>query len=1068
MGVVVDGALSLHGPAMTPEVGVGSMVWTRYGKAAHMELCSVLADIKRDDALRRVTVLVPTQLCGVIVLRRLAHGVGGRSGVAGLSVLTVDRLAEQLATPSLAGRGRRPATDPVLAAAWRRALVEAPGVFGPVGVHPATVRALVAAHRELREVDDAGLDAIAGTGESIATDLVRLHRKVVGLLSDGWYDVTDLRLAAIHALRDRPQLGQEIGAVVVFLPQDLPVGAAALLAELSKAGDVRVIAALGGARGADAGVLASLGRLHHGLPEAPLVEEALAARIVHASDADDEVRCVVRMLCAALRSAPAHRVAVLYGAVQPYARLLAEHLAEAGIGWSGPGVRPTVARTLPRALLDLFGLPDHGWRRDEVLAVLSAAPLHTPDGQGVPASRWERISRIAGVVAGEDWDIRLNHYAAGQRGAADREKASEAPRAGLIARYERDAAAAEALCEFVAGLRSRLHRGACLRTWPELSGWALEMFGALVADLDGGTWLPEAEARAAEKIERTLSGLAGLGAVEATADLTALRLALDLELADDLPRHGRFGEGVLVGPLSAAVGLDVDAVFVVGLAEDLVPGQIGADAVLPDRVRCVTGGQLASLRERVDRTHRHLLAALAAAPDPVVSFPRGDLRRSSSQLPSRWLLPSLRALSGGEALPATGWHTTPGLLGSPSYAASLAATDELATGQEWRLRAVTAARSRGGSVVEALPADVVLTRAVAMLRARSSVALTRFDGDLSGLDVPDPTSGPAVSPTALEAWARCPHAYFVGRMLWVEPVQSPEERLQIGHLELGNLFHTVLDVFFTQQSRAGAIPGGAEPWTPEQRAQLAGIARQVGADLVTRGATGHPLLWRQELGRVLSDLDLLLDDDETLRAHTGRRQERSELDFGHHSVAPVEVRLPEGRVIRLRGSADRVDRAGDTITVVDYKTGHAQPYAGLSEADPTGGGLKLQLPVYAYAARAALGTPHAPVVAEYWFLRRDRGKRVTLPLSPQVERAYAEALAVITDAIASGLFPHRPPTQDSWGGDFIECPYCDPDGLGVAEHRHRWSHTRQDPRLAAYLRLVDPDAAAQVQAQAQP
>jgi inactivated superfamily I helicase len=88
----------------------------------------------------------------------------------------------------------------------------------------------------------------------------------------------------------------------------------------------------------------------------------------------------------------------------------------------------------------------------------------------------------------------------------------------------------------------------------------------------------------------------------------------------------------------------LDVVFVVGLAEELVPGRLREDALLPERVRALAPGQLAPLRDRLDRQHRQLLAALAAAPERIVSFPRGDLRRSSTRLPSRWLLPSLRVL----------------------------------------------------------------------------------------------------------------------------------------------------------------------------------------------------------------------------------------------------------------------------------------------------------------------------------------------------------------------------------------------------------------------------------------
>jgi len=85
------------------------VVWTGYGAAAYEALRGVVGEVKGDDPLAPVSVLVPTHLCGVIARRVLAWGVGGRAGVAGLSVLTVDRLAELIAAPALTGRagGRR-------------------------------------------------------------------------------------------------------------------------------------------------------------------------------------------------------------------------------------------------------------------------------------------------------------------------------------------------------------------------------------------------------------------------------------------------------------------------------------------------------------------------------------------------------------------------------------------------------------------------------------------------------------------------------------------------------------------------------------------------------------------------------------------------------------------------------------------------------------------------------------------------------------------------------------------------------------------------------------------------
>ena len=1030
------------------------VVWTSYGAPAYEALGLAVAEAKDGDPLAPVSVLVPANLCGVAARRVLARGVAGRGGVAGLSVLTVDRLAERIAAPALTGAGRRPATSAVLAAAWRRALAGDAGVFAPVAAHPVTVQALADRHRELREVDDAALDAIAGSGP-VASDLVRLHRVVAGLLAARWYDPVDLRRTAAGLLRGGLRLGGEIGAVMLFLPQDLPLSATAMLRELAGAG-LRVIAGMTGDARADAGVLETLRRI--GADEDPAAAPpATATSIVHASDPDDEVRCVVRLVAGKLAGVRAERVAVLYGSAEPYARLLAEHLDAAGITTNGAAVRPVIERTFPRALLDLLALPDHRWRRDEVLALLAQAPVRGPGGYRVPAARWERISRAAGVVAGGDWESRLCGYAAAERAAAAAERTSEAPRQGLIARHERDAEAADALRGFVAGLKDRLERGGELRSWPDLARWAAETFRAVLGDAEDERWLPEEEARAAAKVEQVMAGLPGLGAIEPAADLTALRLTLELELADDLPRQGRFGTGVLVGPLRSAIGLDADVVFVVGLAEGMVPGRLHEDGLLPERVRALAGGQLAPLRNRFDRQHRHLLAALAAAPERVASFPRGDLRRSTARLPSRWLLPSLRALAGQPGLHASQWESVSGrwLAGSPSYAASLARTPVLASEQEWRLRAAIA--RRGGGVADALGGDVAVARAVAMIEARASDLLTRFDGDVSGLGIPDPAGpGRVVSPTALEAWARCPHAYFVQRLLRVEPAGAPEELIEISPLESGSLIHEVLDRFFTGQSLKAAVPGPGQRWTAAQRAELGRLAAQTALEFEARGVTGHPVLWRREFGRICADLQVLLDDDDQLRAEKGRVQVRSELVFGMQGMPAVPFRLPDGRQVSFRGSANRVDRTGDALVVVDYKTGSARTFRKIDQIDPTAGGTKLQLPVYAHAARAALGMPAAAVSAEYWFLRKDRGIRIAVPLTPEVDQVFSVAVAAITDGIAGGLFPHRPPADDSWAG-FIECPYCDPDGLGVTGLWDGWRRKRSDPRLAGYLSLTEPD-----------
>jgi ATP-dependent helicase/nuclease subunit B len=1026
--------------------------WTAYGSAAYDALRSVLADVKRNDPLAPTTLIVPSNLTGTIARRTLAttttaHG----TGIAGLTVLTVDRLAELLASPALTADGRRPATGPVLSTAWRGALRDAPGLFAEVAGHPATVRALVETHRTLRDLSAQAREAIVAEGGQLPREVTRLHEDVVANLRDDFYDAADLRDVAHEMVTAR---AADLGTVVVFLPQDLDRRGARLLASVGSVAPAHVVAALSGEPRADVGVLRTLAALGVSTA-APDLPPPTASRIFHASDSDEEVRGVVRDVVRALATVPAHRIAVLYGSTAPYARLLHEQLGAAGIALNGPGVRPAVQSVIPRAFLGMLGLAADGITRSALFRLLSAVTVRDHGGGPVPASRWERISRSAGVVGEADWIPRLGRYASEERQRAGEEAAQDAPRQGLIDRCISNADSAEALRRFVDDLAIRCDLGRRAAGWSELATWGLNTLHELLWTPDRARRLPEEEHRAAEQVERALDGLRGLDALEPGADLTALRDVVELQLADAIARSGRFGTGVLVAPLSAAMGLTVDQLFVVGLAEGLCPPRVREDALLPEAARRAASDELPPVRDRLDRQHRQLLAAFAAAPMVTAAFPRGDLRRSGDRLPSRWLLPSMRALSGEPQLTASRWQDYAGdwLSGSPSNASSVVSTPWAATSQDWRLRALMTAAPD-------IPADPALQAARSLISARDSSQFTRFDGNLSAEAgfLPDPADGQRISsPTSLESWVSCPHAYLVRRLLFVEPVEQPEELLQISPADRGSLLHRALEEFFSEVNAAGHVPTPDAKWTAEDRRLLRRIGERVADEYESKGVSGHPTLWQRERLLVMNDLDLFLEIDERRRSAEQRTQVASELRFGN---PPVGVTLPDGRTMRLRGSADRVDECDDgTLVVVDYKSGSVGGFKGLSEQNPDLNGSKLQLPVYAYAARQRSGDPETPVRASYWFIGpKNRGAVVELPLTPAVEKRYREVLTVIADGIAGGLFPARAPEDAPWL-TWIPCPYCDPDGLGAKDRRVQWQRKRSDPALAAYLDLVEPDHA---------
>lgn len=1040
--------------------------WVRYGRPAAEELRALIAEAKGHEPLAPVTVVVPSNYVGVAARRLLASGALGPAcargvGLAAVTFVTPYRLAELLGAPVLAAAGRRPVSTPVIAAALRASLAERPGVFAPVAAHPATEAALVEAYRELRDLSDAALDAVAATGAR-AGEVVRLGRATRARLEPQWYDEEDLMAAAVDALGTGAGVATQLGRLVVHLPQRLSRHAVALLAAAGDRADVTVVAGATGVPAADAEVADSLARLGARggpSPDAGGTAAVVApgrTRMVTASDADDEVRAAVRAVVDAVRSGtPLDRVAVLYAGSEPYARLVHEHLSAAGIPANGAAVVPAAGRMAGRALVGVLALPEGGFRRQDVFAWLASAPvLH--DGRWAPVTAWERVSRRAAVVAGRvDWDDRLVAFASDlEADAMEAEADPDAPaRRSEASRSE--AARARALRTFVLDLVDDLAEAAARpRRWSHHARWASRLLRQTLGGEGRRAAWPAADRKAAERVELALQRLAALDAVEGPVDLAVFTRTLELELEADLGRVGRFGEGVLVGSVAMGTGLDLDLVVVVGMAEGALPAAMGDDSLLPDHERRVAGGELPLRSRGVERQHRQLLAALAGAASHVLGVPRGDLRRSSEHVASRWALDVASVLAGRRV-----WSAE--LLGAQtewvdhvaSFDAGIRRLSSPATAQEHRLRSLVA----GASLTEV--ADPVLTGGSEAVAARRSGRFTRFDGNLAGLPIPSPVDA-VVSPTRLERWAACPFSYLVENVLRAEAVDNPEEQLTMSPVDWGFLVHEALDRFVAEVLRRppGEQPSPDQPWTLAERARLAAIGEELWARYRERGLAGRPIFWRRDRDRLLADLARFLDaDDEHRRRHSARPL-AAELVFGlpGSGVDAVPIPLPDGRVLRFQGRADRLDLAADgTFHVVDYKTGRSRDFDRLCEEDPDLRGTKLQLAVYGVAGRILGGDPGAPVRAEYFFVSaKGEFKRVGYAVGPEVLDRVSRTLGTMVAGIEAGIFPARPSATST--SRWVECHPCDPDGLGVTELRARWERKRLDPAVVLYADLAEP------------
>jgi hypothetical protein len=177
---------------------------------------------------------------------------------------------------------------------------------------------------------------------------------------------------------------------------------------------------------------------------------------------------------------------------------------------------------------------------------------------------------------------------------------------------------------------------------------------------------------------------------------------------------------------------------------------------------------------------------------------------------------------------------------------------------------------------------------------------------------------------------------------------------------------------------------------------------------------------------------------------------------GGEAADPVALPLGDGRVERLAGRVDRLDRtAGGGVVVTDYKTGGASSHTDLGPGQPLGDGPRLQLAAYGLVPDAPAGA----VRSEYWFVSaRGEFKRIGFPVTDEVVDALRHAVEVAVAGIEGGRFPQRPP-EPGWR-PVTPCVYCDPDELGTTDRHRAWQRLRSADELAAYVALVEPDALA--------
>jgi ATP-dependent helicase/DNAse subunit B len=468
--------------------------------------------------------------------------------------------------------------------------------------------------------------------------------------------------------------------------------------------------------------------------------------------------------------------------------------------------------------------------------------------------------------------------------------------------------------------------------------------------------------------------------------------------AYQLPFHPE-REEILVADVTQARGVAFRAVAVLGLAEGEFPATIGEDPFLRDADRqrlrqefnldlepSTESAEAEYFYETVTRPCDQLLLTRPRLAD------NGALWQASPYWEEvrRLVLVEPRTLLSENLPPPEQVSSWPELL------ESLAAHSGYDTLRAWVLKTHP-------------DRQAALDAAGEVLHHRSLGTSSRFDGDLTALSADFAHRFAAGSPwsaSRLESYRACPFFFFVQNVLALEPREEPAEGLDAR--QLGNIYHRILEN--VHQASSVADPANLD--------QLLAALPEVAASVLDRAPKQEGFRetawWNQTREEIVENVRCSL---EALAQLPGDYVPvEHEAAFGLHGQPELVVRDGDDH-FRLRGFIDRVDRAPDgSLRVIDYKTGGPYAYHKSDVAK----GKKLQLPLYALAAREALGLGE-PAEGFYWHVRHAEPSGFTMRgFDGGPEGAMGLAVEKAWEAVRSARDGHFVPSPPDGG-----CPsYC--------------------------------------------
>jgi ATP-dependent helicase/nuclease subunit B len=548
-------------------------------------------------------------------------------------------------------------------------------------------------------------------------------------------------------------------------------------------------------------------------------------------------------------------------------------------------------------------------------------------------------------------------------------------------------------------------------------------------------------------------------------------VGLDLrEWLADLPRSTQVGgQGprpgcLFVSPLRSGGHSGRGHTFIVGLDDGRFPGPGLQDPLILDAEReelsedlPTAAGRLSGSLMEFSRTMSRLRGEI------TLSYCCRDLIDDRDMFPSPVALSAFRILSGdhqGDQKDMLEWLGPPASFSPRKPEDCIDITEWLL----WRLCGDKAVEDPLGFVTTSFPH---LARGRHSRLERESARFTIYDGFVpeAGKDHdPFNPSGPVLSASRLEKLGTCPMEYFFHYVLEIEPPEEFEidPTAWLDPAEKGGLLHAVFREFMYRLQGDDRLP----EYERDRDLLMEVLDKEIAAWKAEKPPPNREV-YEREVNDLRRTARIFLQEEE--RYCRGSHPKYFEAAIGLppegegnpiDSPEPVEIGLPDGKVIRARGRIDRVDvvpGSGEKrFTVCDYKTGSSRRF---DRGDPFQQGRRVQHALYLALARSRLAQCHPGaevIVFGYFFPNTsEHGERMQWDAERLAEGDGI--LCRLCEMLASGCFPFTDDAADAIYSDYLAA-FGDIDAAAQAVSKKLGNPENQVLRPFGELRGYEDDS----------